>query len=747
MRSLLASAVVWIAELSIPLLASATDYYVSPSGSGTTCSSGSPCALGYVNGIVVGGDRVILQSGTYTGVAIDPAVGGSAGSRITYMGAVGSPTAAIVDGIALGGYYNCTTCAVSKGDYVSVKWLKSIGSVAITGELWGPSSPATTRYWADYDSLIGITIDNSAAELMVTGHRAVVSGLVMTGSKFYNQSAVPDGGSYSPALQYAQHNKFIDCAITLAPATSSNIVVFRQTLNDTIERCRISVTSVDGVTGQARMFGMYNVKGSRFVDTYYEAENNEDECGFAFDMRDSTRHNVFVRDTILVQDGSAPVTSVYLSDSGTLSETVRYNTFDACVFKYDDRTGADTYNNAATWQNGVNGDIVQNCTFISGADRAALGIVRALEDSCVFRHNTLFTSGQQVLRVDASTAESGTRFVQNVLYGQTAPGSAHYQALSFYDASFAVSDSNLYFSVGGDSAFAVYNGGTTKPPSTYSTRTYWRTPRFTDSTYSIADNSKPNVVPGTGSFAVSCMWPDNYVGAKYADLLAPSGTEPGFCIGRTTIALGWNAPGDDCDYGTAYGYDFRYTTAGAITEANFASATALTTDPPDVAGTLQCAEMADLSSCTKYYFGFKTRDDVGNWSVLTTDSATTDCAGGEGCYCAGFRFVADPRRNQEEAGAGQLVLAMDAPRPNPTATRATLGFVLPGPSAVTLRVFDAQGRVVRSLLSGIMMPAGEHTLEWDLVDTSGQRIRAGVYFARLEVGAVVLKRALVILGR
>jgi hypothetical protein len=45
----------------------ATDRYASPMGSGTACTSASPCALQTALGQAVAGDTVIAMNGIYTG--------------------------------------------------------------------------------------------------------------------------------------------------------------------------------------------------------------------------------------------------------------------------------------------------------------------------------------------------------------------------------------------------------------------------------------------------------------------------------------------------------------------------------------------------------------------------------------------------------------------------------------------------------------------------------------------------------
>jgi hypothetical protein len=72
------------------------------------------------------------------------------------------------------------------------------------------------------------------------------------------------------------------------------------------------------------------------------------------------------------------------------------------------------------------------------------------------------------------------------------------------------------------------------------------------------------------------------------------------------------------------------------------------------------------------------------------------------------------------------------PRPNPTRGSLTLRFALPRAAPVRLTIYDTTGRLVRELASGAR-PAGEQAIAWDLRDERGRSVRAGFYFARLEV--------------
>jgi M6 family metalloprotease-like protein len=70
--------------------------------------------------------------------------------------------------------------------------------------------------------------------------------------------------------------------------------------------------------------------------------------------------------------------------------------------------------------------------------------------------------------------------------------------------------------------------------------------------------------------------------------------------------------------------------------------------------------------------------------------------------------------------------------PNPANPGTTIAFGLPEPGGdVSLRVYDASGRLVRTLLDG-SVAAGRHVAYWDGRDDRGALVSSGVYFYRLE---------------
>jgi subtilisin family serine protease len=81
--------------------------------------------------------------------------------------------------------------------------------------------------------------------------------------------------------------------------------------------------------------------------------------------------------------------------------------------------------------------------------------------------------------------------------------------------------------------------------------------------------------------------------------------------------------------------------------------------------------------------------------------------------------------------------------PNPFRGHTTFQLALPAPAEVKLRVFNAMGRLVRTIEDGAMQP-GRHTFEWNGRDDSGQQAAAGFYFLRAEstVGTMTVRMML-----
>jgi flagellar hook assembly protein FlgD len=82
--------------------------------------------------------------------------------------------------------------------------------------------------------------------------------------------------------------------------------------------------------------------------------------------------------------------------------------------------------------------------------------------------------------------------------------------------------------------------------------------------------------------------------------------------------------------------------------------------------------------------------------------------------------------------------------PNPFNPMTRIEFGLREPARISLRIFDAGGRLVR-VLAEDSRPAGRYTAVWDGHDGSGNRVASGMYFYRLSAGAFVETKKLVLL--
>ena len=87
---------------------------------------------------------------------------------------------------------------------------------------------------------------------------------------------------------------------------------------------------------------------------------------------------------------------------------------------------------------------------------------------------------------------------------------------------------------------------------------------------------------------------------------------------------------------------------------------------------------------------------------------------------------------------------LDSNFPNPFNPNTTIRFALPANVQVELTLYDMAGQKVATLLSGPRQ-AGIYSLQWDGRDDQGRELASGVYFYRLQAGAQVETRKLLLL--
>ncbi len=100
----------------------------------------------------------------------------------------------------------------------------------------------------------------------------------------------------------------------------------------------------------------------------------------------------------------------------------------------------------------------------------------------------------------------------------------------------------------------------------------------------------------------------------------------------------------------------------------------------------------------------------------------------------------EPLVGESSAAPRELSLAIS---PNPVQTQTRIEFALPSPAKVELGLYDVSGRLVARLADG-EYAAGQHSVDWQMVDQSGSRVKVGMYFVRLAIPGHLITKKLVI---
>lgn len=135
--------------------------------------------------------------------------------------------------------------------------------------------------------------------------------------------------------------------------------------------------------------------------------------------------------------------------------------------------------------------------------------------------------------------------------------------------------------------------------------------------------------------------------------------------------------------------------------------------------------------------------DLGRELVLGLNMSAADLAAGAGRILVNVIYIpassaavqADPVSANDAGLRGGI--------PNPTSSAADIRYALPVEGDVHLRIHDAAGRVVRTLVAA-RQAAGDHREPWDLTDDRGRLVPAGAYFYQLSTAAGTQARRLVV---
>jgi len=90
-------------------------------------------------------------------------------------------------------------------------------------------------------------------------------------------------------------------------------------------------------------------------------------------------------------------------------------------------------------------------------------------------------------------------------------------------------------------------------------------------------------------------------------------------------------------------------------------------------------------------------------------------------------------------------VVLGPPTPNPLRSVTSLSFSLPETAFTTMRIFDARGTVVATLLEEELQ-RGLYRRVWSGTDDSGRPVSAGVYFVRMDAGTSHKSRMIVLVN-
>ena len=116
-------------------------------------------------------------------------------------------------------------------------------------------------------------------------------------------------------------------------------------------------------------------------------------------------------------------------------------------------------------------------------------------------------------------------------------------------------------------------------------------------------------------------------------------------------------------------------------------------------------------------------------------------------------FAGNPGNASSVANSYAGIPSLDKPpagyalrqnQPNPFEASTLVRFDMPEAGPVSLEVVDVEGRLVKSLVSG-MYAAGSHSALWRGDDEAGDPVKPGIYFLRLEAGDYRATRKMILL--
>ncbi len=138
-----------------------------------------------------------------------------------------------------------------------------------------------------------------------------------------------------------------------------------------------------------------------------------------------------------------------------------------------------------------------------------------------------------------------------------------------------------------------------------------------------------------------------------------------------------------------------------------------------------------------------------NWTVNALAGSTNrvkvichDTAGNSTEAISAANFTIGGVSAAGDVPAGRVVLSQNAP--NPFNPRTEIKFSVPTDQDVSLRIYNVEGRLVRTLIQGRQI-AGAHSIMWSGQNDQGGMVASGLYFYRLNTDSGTLTRKMTLL--
>lgn len=150
------------------------------------------------------------------------------------------------------------------------------------------------------------------------------------------------------------------------------------------------------------------------------------------------------------------------------------------------------------------------------------------------------------------------------------------------------------------------------------------------------------------------------------------------------------------------------------------------------------------------YLGSATPDAMGNWTTVVSGvvpgdwvtANTTDMNMNSSEFAENVQVVLTGTEENLAGRRPSYELAQN--HPNPFTSSTSIQYAVPRTTQVTLRIYDASGRLVKVLAEGAHS-ASSYAARWDGKDESGRQVQAGIYFCKLSAAGFESARRMVLL--